>query len=317
MQWCLINGCCTCHAQPRIFKKGDDVSPLWQAVAEGSGGRHGLAGGDKGLESGALKIAKQTLRRRMHRAVWIGDFGTDNYWLVLSGFKESLLMCFYVQHSAIIFGKMTKSVGLGWSPHYDELIGTVSEGCQYWEGNTVPIVQDARAETVNFRMERWVEPASLESVYFFSMVSKLCQSRVRRDCSPSKQSKLLHAQKYIEMERETFGGLRHRVRCATFQGCPRIWILIGLWNHYSSFPMSKVRKVSCHGIVCSECISMVFPVFWKHQIRLSADIVRYFFGLSMFKRHWRGIIYRVSCKRGTLPFDDLQFAMENHNVEER
>ena len=44
---------------------------------EGSGGRHGLAVGDKGLESGALKIAKQTLRRRMRRAVWIGDFGTD------------------------------------------------------------------------------------------------------------------------------------------------------------------------------------------------------------------------------------------------
>ena len=202
MQWCLINGCCTCHAQPRIFKKGDDVSPLWQAVAEGSGGRHGLAGGDKGLESGALKIAKQTLRRRMRRAVWIGDFGTDNYWLVLSGFKESLLMCFYVQHSAIIFGKMTKIVEMGWSPHYDELIGTVSEGCQYWEGNTVPIVQHARAETGNFRMERWVEPSSLESVYFFSMVLKLCQSRVLRDCSPSKQSKLLHAQKYIDMERE-------------------------------------------------------------------------------------------------------------------
>ena len=213
MQWCLINGCCTCHAQPRIFKKGDDVSPLWQAVAEGSGGRHGLAGGDKGLESGALKIAKQTLRRRMRRAVWIGDFGTDNYWLVLSGFKESLLMCFYVQHSAIIFGKMTKIVGMGWSPHYDELIGTVSEGCQYWEGNTVPIVQHARAETVNFRMERWVEPSSLESVYFFSMVLKLCQSRVLRDCSPSKQSKLLHAQKYIDMERE-----RHLVDWDTVWG---------------------------------------------------------------------------------------------------
>ena len=77
----------------------------------------------------------------------------------------------------------------------------------------VPTVQHARAELVNFCMERWAEPSSLESAYFFSMdsmVLKLCQSRVRRDCSPSKQSKLLHAQEYIEMERETFGGLRHR-----------------------------------------------------------------------------------------------------------
>ena len=44
---------------------------------------HGPAGGDKGLESGALKIAKQTLRHKKRRAVCIGDFHLDTgaFWL--------------------------------------------------------------------------------------------------------------------------------------------------------------------------------------------------------------------------------------------